>query len=252
MIPYFIFPAITIGPVRLHTWGIAVGAGIAVALWMAYGRARQRGLDTKRLLDLVPWAIVSSFIGARLAHVFLYDWLYFSDHPLDIFKVWQGGLSSFGGFLGAAAASLIYARVKKINFWQYANVVMYGFPLGLGIGRLGCFINHLHVGVRSDSFLAVAFPGGPRLDMGLVESLFGFVLFAVYAFIEHYKPQKNLYLPLTMVVYGAMRFFLDFGRAVDVLNADSRFIGLTPAQFGSILLIVGGVIIWRHLVRPKR
>ncbi|MBI5071462.1 prolipoprotein diacylglyceryl transferase [Candidatus Falkowbacteria bacterium] len=236
---------------RLHTWGFFVGLGIVCVLWIAYARARRFGLSTSRLIDWSVWAIVAAFISARIAHVFLYDWPSFAEHPIAIFKIWQGGLSSFGGFLGAAVASLIYARVKKINFWQYADVVMYGFPLGLGIGRLGCFINHLHVGIRSSSFLAVAFPDGPRLDMGLVESLFGFALFAVYVFLERKRPQKNAYLPITMVIYGIARFFIDFGRATDIPNPDVRFIGLTLAQFGSILLVIGGVIIWRHLFTKK-
>lgn len=249
MIPYFNFSVVAIGPVRFYTWGFFVGLGIVCALWMAYARARRLGLSTNRLIEWSVWAVVASFIGARLGHVFFYNWASFSEHPFTVFKIWQGGLSSFGGFLGVAIASLIYARIKKINFWPYADVIMYGFPLGLGIGRLGCFLNHLHVGLPSSLPLAVAFPDGPRLDMGLLESLFGFALFTVYVFFERKRPQKNVYLPITMVIYGIVRFFLDFGRATDIPNPDVRFIGLTPAQFGSILLVIGGVIIWRHLVK---
>lgn len=249
MIPYFKLDILTLGPLHIYVWGLMVALGIAAALLVSTGLANHKGLSSTILLDWAAWSIAAAFIGARLGHVFLYDWQNFSAHPFDILKIWQGGLSSFGGFIGAAIASIIYARVKKINFWAYANTIMYGFPLGIGIGRLGCFFNHLHIGKLSNLPWAVAFPGGSRLDMGLIESVFGFILFATYFILERRKPQLNSYLPLTMIIYGATRFLLDFGRAIDISGADARYFGLTPAQFGSILLVIGGIIIWKNFVR---
>lgn len=214
------------------------------AWWVAGRRSRLAGLNKKILLDWAVWAIIAAFVGARLADVFFYNWPIYSSNPLNILKVWQGGLSSFGGFIGAAAASVIYARVKKIDFWEYADAIMYGFPLGLGIGRLGCFISHLHIGKPSNFFLAVAFPGGPRLDMGLIESILGFAVFAIY-FLFLRKTSQPIFLPLTMVIYGAARFILDFWRATDLPYADTRYLSLTPAQYGSVLLVLGGVYIFK-------
>jgi phosphatidylglycerol:prolipoprotein diacylglycerol transferase len=169
---------------------------------------------------------------------------------LDILKIWQGGLSLFGGFIGAIIASIIYVRINKIDFWGYANAIMYGFPLGLGIGRIGCFINHLHLGKLSNFPLAVAFPDGSRLDMGLIESIFGFLLFAVY-FFRLRKIAEQIFLPVTMIAYGAVRFVLDFARANDIPQADIRYLSLTPAQYGSVLLILGGIYIFSKLRLSK-
>ncbi|MBI2443869.1 MAG: prolipoprotein diacylglyceryl transferase [Candidatus Magasanikbacteria bacterium] len=240
MIPYFSLTAINIGPVRLHLWGLMVALAFGAALGVAARRAKRAGLNTAVLLDLAVWIIIAAFLGARLAHVFLYNWSYFSLSPWEIIKIWQGGLSSFGGFIGAAAAAVIYARRNQLNFWHYADAIMYGFPLGLGVGRLGCFITHMHPGRLSNSLLAVAYPGGARLDLGLLESLFGFLLFGVYFFWLRQTPRK-IFLPLTMLIYGSVRFMLDFNRATDIIGADARYAGLTPAQYGSLLLVLGSV-----------
>lgn len=243
MIPYFTFTTISLGPIHLYVWGLMVALGVFVALCVAYQRAKRDNLDGARLVDFVVWTMAAAFIGARLFHVIFYDWPHFSAYPLDTIKIWKGGLSSFGGFIGAAIAAVIYAKIKRIIFWDYANVIMYAFPLGLGIGRLGCFFNHLHIGRLSSSPLAVAFPGGSRLDMGLFESMFGFLLFAIY-FLFLRKIQKKIFLPLTMLIYGIVRFILDFGRATDIANADVRYAGLTPAQYGSLLLVMGATYLF--------
>ncbi|MBI5729266.1 MAG: prolipoprotein diacylglyceryl transferase [Candidatus Magasanikbacteria bacterium] len=243
MIPYFQFTTIMLGPIHIYVWGLMVALGFSAALYVAERRAKKNGLNTAHLLDWGLLVIIASFIGARLFHVFFYDWQHFSASPLDILKIWQGGLSSFGGFIGAAVVSLVYTRAKKLPFWDYADTIMYAFPLGLGIGRLGCFFNHLHLGRLSNSPLAVAFPGGSRLDMGLIESLFGFLLFGLY-FLFLRKTPKIIFLPLTMFLYGAARFIFDFGRATDIAGADARYAGLTPAQYGSLLLIIGALCLF--------
>lgn len=251
MIPYFKLDSIALGPFPIHVWGLMVALGILTALYVAERRAKKNGLNAAKLLDLAAWAVVAAFIGARLFHVFFYDWQHFSASPLDIFKIWQGGLSSFGGFAGGALATILYVRLKKLHFWDYADAIMYAFPLGLGIGRLGCFFTHLHIGKPSASPLAVAFPGGSRLDMGLIESLFGFLLFGIYFFFLRKTP-KQIFLPLTMFVYGVARFIFDFGRATDIAAADIRYAALTPAQYGSLLLIIGALYLFFKMRQRKK
>lgn len=251
MIPYFKFDIIALGPFRIYMWGLAVAIGIATALYVAERRAKKTGLDAARLTDLAIWIVVAAFIGARLFHVFFYDWRYFLASPLDIFKIWQGGLSLFGGFAGALLAAVLYARFKKLRLDDYADAIMYAFPLGLSIGRLGCFFTHLHIGRPSTSLLAVAFPGGSRLDMGLIESLFGFLLFGFYFLFLH-ATRGKIFLPLTMLLYGSARFIFDFGRAEDVAAADIRYASLTPAQYGSLLLVSGALyIFFKRRTRKK-
>lgn len=251
MIPYFQLTTLSFGPFHIYVWGLMVAFGFLVTLSVAEQRAKESGLAASQLLNLGVWIIIAAFIGARIFHVFFYDWQNFFASPLDIFKIWQGGLSSFGGFAGAALAAILYTRIKKLNFRDYADALMYAFPLGLGIGRLGCFFNHLHLGKLSNSPFAVAFPGGSRLDMGLIESLFGFLLFGIYFFFLR-TTQKKIFLPLTMLLYGTVRFIFDFGRATDITKADARYAGLTPAQYGSLLLIALALYLFLKLYYHKQ
>lgn len=248
MIPYFYYPTVAFGPFTLHVWGLFVAIGIFTATGLAVRQAKRKELDPHIIASWSIWMVAGAFIGARLFHVLFYNWPYYQAHLVDVLKIWEGGLSSFGGFVGAAIVSLVYVPYKKIQFLPYADAIMYGFPLGWGVGRIGCFITHLHVGRLSNLPFAVAFPGGARLDMGLIEA----AIMLAYGFVRlsSSKREKPLgfHLIHTMIFYGITRFILDFGRAIDIASADVRFAGLTPAQYGSILLILGGVFLWYILL----
>ena len=250
MIPYFDFSTFHLGPLTIHTWGFVVSIGIAVAIFVAYKRGQSLALMTKlsfnyhAILDLAFWIIVFAFLGARLFHVAFYEGAYYSQHLREIIRIDQGGLSSFGGFIGAAVAFFWYTRRHKMKSWQYADVLMFAWPLGQGIGRLGCFLTHMHPGRLTDAWFAVQYPGGARLDMGLIESsvllLYGFI---VILFWSRHKLADGFYLISGMIFYGVARFVLDFFRAVDLPMSDTRYLGLTPAQYGSILLLASGIFL---------
>lgn len=255
MIPYFYYPTVVVGPFTLHIWGLFVAIGILTAIGFAARQAKRNGLDSNIIMNWSIWIVIGAFIGARVFHVFFYNWPYYQAHLVDVLKIWEGGLSSFGGFAGAAIVSLVYVPYKKIQFLPYADAIMYGFPLGWGIGRIGCFITHLHIGRLSILPFAVAFPGGARLDMGLIEA----VIMLAYGLVRFGRERKQkrpagFLLAHTMIFYGVMRFILDFGRATDIVSSDVRYFGLTPAQYSSILLILGGVSLMVYTIKasPKR
>lgn len=251
MIPYFDISTFHLGPLTIHTWGFVVSIGFLVALGVAYRRAKVSGLDGNRMLDLAFWIIVGAFIGARLFHVFFYEWSYYREHLSEIIRIDQGGLSSFGGFIGAVVAFSFFSRRYKLAVWKYADVLMYAWPLGHGIGRVGCFLTHMHPGRLSSMPWAVAYPGGARLDMGFIESVallsyWGIIFFAT----RGRRMFTGFYLASGMLFYGMMRFGLDFFRATDLPMSDARYFGLTPAQYGSILFVlVGTLILYRVRVK---
>jgi len=244
MIPYFRFTYIPIGPVHIQVWGLMVAAGIIVATLLGRREAKRRGLDADLFVDFGTWIMVSALIFARLFHAFAYEPASYLTDPLRLLRVWEGGMSSYGGFLGAAIGAVWFARKRKLDFHAYADAACYAFPLGYGIGRIGCFLIHDHPGTLSHSLLAVQYPGGARLDHGLLLSLLGFAIFAVFVFLnrrrEANKQASGRFLPLLMVSYGAIRFVLDFYRAYDLPGADTRYLALTPAQYGSLLIVAAG------------
>lgn len=251
MIPYFRYTIIPIGAVHIQVWGLMVSLGIVVALIVACREAKRRGLDQGTMVDLATWIMVPALIMARLVHVFAYDPAPFIADPWKIFKLWEGGMSSFGGFIGAAIGALVFAKIRKIDFEAYADVASYGFPLGYCIGRIGCFLIHDHPGTLSHSLLAVQYPGGARLDHGLLLSMLAFAIFAFFLLIKRQQPntKEKGYLSLLMILYGLSRFFLDFYRAWDLAGSDVRYFWLTPAQYGSIILVLGGIALHAHFRR---
>lgn len=258
MLPYWYFPQFNIGPVPINTWGFVVSFGFAAAILVAYRRARRMGLDGNKILDLAFWVIVASIIGARFGHVFFYEWNYFSAHLREIVRIDQGGLSSFGGFVGALFAFLLYGRRKGLSFgipkdspssiWRYADILMFVWPLGHGLGRIGCFLTHMHPGRLSTVPWAVQYPDGARLDMGLIESIILLFYWLIILLILDRRWHFNgIYVVAGMIFYGALRFVLDFFRAADIPMSDARYFGLTPAQYGSVALILIGLylLLWR-------
>ncbi len=257
MIPYFFLNTINIGPVTLQVWGLFVSAGALAALVIARKIARTQNLSDDAILDLFFWILLSGLIGGRLFYVLFYNPLFFLQNPSEIFMIWHGGASSLGGFFGAGIAAFIYSRFRKwnlANFLAYGDVLVLGLWLGWGIGRLGCFMIHDHIGILSGSFLSVAFPGGARLDLGLLESLLSFTIFLIFILLrKKCIHQPGHVLAYSFLMYSVVRFNLDFFRAYDLTVSDVRFAMLTPAQWGMIalfILLTSGLI-WDRIRRHK-
>lgn len=151
-----------------------------------------------------------------------------------------------GGFAGALAAFLIYARKKRLNLIASADALIFGLPLGLGCGRIGCFLVHDHPGTMTDFFLGVKQSGGGAIhDHGLYLSLNGFALALAFYLLSRKKRKEGFFVQVFLIWYGAVRFFLDFFRAQDAV-----YLGLTPAQYFSILMFATGLI-WAFKVYKK-
>ncbi len=244
ILPYFTPPSIPlVGSLKLEPFGLFAAAGIYLAAHLTTRAAKKRGLDVLPFLDYAPWGVGGGIVMGHFVHLFLY-------HPeemqgeggfLRIFKVWDG-LSSFGGLLGGILAAVIFFKVKGIPFARYADSIALGLAPGWGVARLGCFAVHDHPGDRSDFFLAVNFPGGPRHDLGLYDALALFLFAAILYGVNRSGALKYKLLPLLSLLYGIQRFGTDFLRATDVAYKDARYAGLTPAQYGCIGLVLYGLV----------
>jgi len=258
MIPYLHFEDIMFGPITLHVWGVMVSFGIIIGLVLANYLIKKNNLNQTIIFDNVFYLFLGAFVGARLFHVFLYEPRYYLDHPADIIKIWQGGLSSIGGFFGAAIAFFILNRFKKWTFkilLPYLDIFALSLWLGWGIGRIGCFLTHLHPGALTNFFLGVKYPDGTRFDLGLIDSFVGFSIFAVFAvFFKRFFKKKNGFLAAySAATYFFIRFFIDFLRVTpeEYLGGDRRFGFLTPAQW-SILLAFLILFFWLIYKKIKR
>jgi phosphatidylglycerol:prolipoprotein diacylglycerol transferase len=256
MIPFFQWSDLTIGPVTIHVWGLMVSLGILAGLTLACWFAKRNGLSAERMLDAAFWAIIAGLIGSRVVYVFSELSLY-TAHPVDVFKVWEGGMSFSGGLIGAAVATWLYFRKKSLPWRQYVEAGVMGLPLGIAIGRLGCFFIYDHPGTATHFFLGETYIDGVvRHNHGLYLSIEEFVLAMIFFILWKRNPQRKtgFYTAFFLLWYGILRFALDFLRATDLPNADVRYAGLTIAQYTAIALIVGGAIVWyslSHGIRTK-
>ncbi len=135
--------AVAFGPVSIHWYGLTYLIGIASAWWLARLRSRMPGsiVPPEQIDDLVFYGALGVVIGGRVGSVLFYNFDSFVDNPLYLFKIWQGGMSFHGGFLGVLVAMEWYRRKLGCSFFQLTDFIAPFIPLGLAAGRIGNFIN---------------------------------------------------------------------------------------------------------------
>lgn len=245
MFPYVEWKTIALGPLTLQVWGLFAAVGVVAAVLWGTREAKRRGIDAVKIESLAFWTIFAAFLGARAFHVLFYEPGYYFAHPAEVLSVWKGGLSSFGGFFGAAAVAAWRIRKAGLPFWKTADIAVPATTLGLGCGRIGCFLIHDHPGTLAHGageWFAVNYPEGPRYDLGLLLGVLDFALFGAMLVLRRKPRPDGWTLVLFLLVYAPVRFGLDFLRAVD-----ARYAGLTPGQYGSILLFIIGLFMWRRI-----
>jgi phosphatidylglycerol:prolipoprotein diacylglycerol transferase len=243
VIPFVELPALDLPfGQRLDVFGVLSTVGVVVGAIIAERAARWYGPgDPAPLREVVPWLVGLGLVGGHAMHVFVYhpELLTPGDRWL-VLRVWDG-LSSTGGVLGGLAGLVIAFRRLGRPAGPYLDALALGTAPGWAIARVGCFLVHDHPGVRTDSWLAVAFPGGPRYDLGLCEV---FVLAAIAAALfalSRARLRQGRLMGWLAVLYSPARFGLDFLRATDLPFADRRYAGLTPAQYVVAALFVVGL-----------
>jgi phosphatidylglycerol:prolipoprotein diacylglycerol transferase len=219
-----------LGPLAIHWYGVGYIVGILFAWWYAKRLVTNPKLWADGVLpmkpedldDFIVWAAIGVVVGGRTGYVLFYDLPRYLAHPLDIFAVWQGGMSFHGGLTGTILAMVLFARSRGIRAWSLLDVVAAGVPVGLGLVRIANFINSELWGRPSDVPWAVVFPNGgplPRHPSQIYEALLeGLVLFLVLRFLTHsrLKLKTPRFVGGAFVCgYGLSRIFAEFFREPD-------------------------------------
>lgn len=247
-LPFEKIVSIPIGPLHIQVWGLMVAMGMLVGLWIALKEAKRLHVSKDLILDVFLWTVISSMIGSRLFYA-AFAWEEFTDDPLRVFRIWEGGMAFYGGFLSAVLTIFIFLRVKKVSFWKVADVLAPGLAIGIFIGRIGCYLTGMHIGsvMTQAWFWGSVFPGDPRLrhEPSLYLSLDGLFIFFLLWSLRHRLKKPGQMTMLFLLSYGISRFFLDFFRAADLpgMLSDPRTIfHLTAAQLLSIAMAIIGSI----------
>lgn len=245
--------AVSIGPLQLHWYGLMYLVGFVVGWLLGRLRARRpgSGWTPVEVDDLLTCVMLGVIVGGRLGYAIFYDLPAFLADPLEIFRIWHGGMSFHGGLLGAAAAFFWFARSRKRSFLQVSDFVAPLVPQALFFGRLGNFINGELWGKVSDAPWAMVFPGAgplPRHPSQLYEALLEGLLLFVALWIYSATPRKpGAVSGFFALGYGLARFLVEFVRVPDAHLGYLAFGWLTMGQV--LCLPLMGVGLWL-LLRP--
>lgn len=187
--------------------------------------------------------ILSLILGARFGYVIFYNPAYYLNHPLEILATWHGGMSFHGGLIGVVLGGILFCSIKKIPFLQTADLYVVTLPIGLGLGRLGNFINGELYGRVADVPWAMIFPDGgpdPRHPSQLYEAfLEGALLFTLLWILKNKRWPAGAMLSLFLLFYGIFRILAEFFREPDA-HIGFLFNAITMGQLLSIMMILCG------------
>ncbi len=253
--PQFDPVAIHLGPLAVRWYGLMYLLGF-LALWLL-GRYRLRaqpwhGATAKHLEDLIFFGVLGVVLGGRLGYVLFYKFGYYLAHPLEIFAVWQGGMSFHGGFLGVLVASMFFAHTRGMSFLALMDFLAPLVPLGLAAGRLGNFINGELPGRATDVPWGMVFPQVDNVvrhpsqiyQMGL-EGISLFVILWIYS--SRQRPTGAI-SGAFLVGYGAFRFIAEYFREPDDFLG-LLALGMSMGQWLSLPMVIGGIGL---LIRAER
>ncbi len=210
-----------IGPVQLRWYGLMYMVSFIIGFFVLrrFAKYRKMSLSTDDLYDLLFYLILGVMVGGRLGYVIFYDLGSYLRDPLSIFAIWQGGMSFHGGFIGVLIAAMWITRKKGWNFWEIADLVSAAVPIGLGLGRIGNFINGELFGRPTNVAWAMVFPEGgatPRNPSQLYEALLeGLLLFFILKWIYKKNFYRGTVFWALLAFYGLFRFLIEFVREPD-------------------------------------
>lgn len=254
MIPYpQIDPiAFSIGPIKVHWYGLMYLFGIGAGWWLAARRSRLSWAPVNREMvdDLVFYVALGVVLGGRLGYVFFYGLDRFVENPLWLFYVWDGGMSFHGGLIGVIVAMLLFGRKYRTNPFDLLDFIAPFVPIGLGLGRIGNFLNGELWGRPTDLPWAMIFPNDPARLPRHPSQLYQFALEGValflILFIYSRRPRPRFAVSgLFLLCYGCFRFAVEFVREPDPQLGFVLFGWLTRGQELSVPMIVGGIwLLW--------
>lgn len=235
---------------------VALMVGYAVALLFAKSQGRSIPLT----MSLATYLVLFSFPISYLLNGLLYDPERFFSAVANPAKIGDArlGWSMYGGIVGALVGAWVWKWRKKASILEIGDAFAFGGPFGWTVARAGCFVTHDHPGRATDFFLAVAdFRAGsppyvPRHDLGLYDMIVLGSIALIFLALGRVRRAPGFYVGLLPLLYAPCRFFLDFLRAPASEGGDIRYAGLTPAQYGSVLLLFAGLAVMRRVRRDER
>jgi phosphatidylglycerol---prolipoprotein diacylglyceryl transferase len=270
--------ALGLGPLQIHWYGVMYLLAFAACWFLGRLRIREGrlpGVDETGYGDLLFYGMLGTVLGGRLGYILFYDLATYIAHPLDVFKVWQGGMSFHGGLVGVLVAAWLWSRRRGLHFFDVADFIAPLVPPGLAFGRIGNFINGELWGKFTHANWGVVFPNAPefagvspaelqaRFASGALAqfarhpsplyeaTLEGLVMFVVLWWYSRTPRPRYRIAALFALMYGSFRFLVEFVRVPDAQLGYLAFGWLTMGQVLELPVIAFGLYcLWRSRNAP--
>lgn len=239
-----------LGPISIYWYGVIIATGLFLGLYLATKEANRLGLKKDLIVDLIVFATPIAILFARIYYV-IFEWDMYRDAPWwKLFAVWEGGIAIHGALIGAVLTAIVYAKVRKVSFWQLADIIAPSLILGQAIGRWGNFMNQeAHGGPMSEAAYENFHQYLPDFIMNqmcidgvlyyptfLYESFWNILVFILLLVLRKYNPLRGEVFISYVLFYSVGRFF------IEGLRTDSLYFGpLRQAQLLSLVLIIGAI-----------
>ncbi len=246
--------AFSLGPLNVYWYSLSYILSILIS-WLIINKILikyKKNLNDQVINELINYLIIGIILGGRLGYVIFYNLEIYITNPIEILKIWKGGMSFHGGLIGIITSTLIFCKIKKQNFFDLTDLICLVAPIGIFFGRIANFINgELYGRITESSFGIVFSKGGPlpRHPSQLYEAFFeGVVLYFLLNLLFFFTSLKNLTGSMTglfLILYGFFRIFIEYFREPDK-QIGLIFELITMGQILSLPMIIFGIILIKY------
>jgi len=251
--------AFSIFGLEIRWYGIITALSLVVGFAVAYFIARYRGKREEEILNFAPFAVISSILFARLVHVIV-NWSYYSAHPIYIFVFRRGGLAIHGVILGGVLALIIFCKIRKLDFWLWADIAVAGLILGQAIGRWGNFFNQEAFGRPTNLPWAIYInPANRPYDYAsyeyfhpafLYESIANLLLFALIMLMHRFYRNKPGRIPYGLILSMYLGVYSIYRTFIESYRIDSAFWGQVKVVYViNFVTIIAALVIAYYVIK---
>ena len=239
---------VSIGPLNIYWYGFLIVIGMILAILIAIKLASYYGIKKDLIIDSSFWLIIGGVTGARIYHILL-ELPYYLANPLNIFKIWNGGLAIHGAIIAGIIITYLIARKNNLGFWKFVSLFTPGLALAMGIGRFGNYFNQENFGLPTDLSWGIPIEPANRISeyfnfeffhpTFLYESIGNLIIFLILILIHVLLIKKKIkafeiVLFGHLILYSILRFSNEYVR----IDITPEFLGLRFPQIISLVIIV--------------
>jgi len=217
-----------VGPFAIYSYGVMLAFAFLVSSYLAKKKAQTVGISPEIIFNLAFIAFIFGIIGGRLLYV-IFNFDYYIDNLSEIFKLWHGGLSWFGGLFLGSVAGIVYINRKGLCVYKVLDVIVPFVALGQAIGRIGCFLNGCCYGVLG------------FIPIQIFSSLLLLIIFIILGFLQERPHKAGEIFFLYLILYSIKRFFVEFWRA------DNKILMFGLTYFQIIAIAIFFFSVWKLL-----